>query len=520
MSGKQVIIIGAGPAGLTAGYKLLQANRDFQVVILEESGCVGGISRTVSHNGNRMDLGGHRFFSKDPDVNAMWRELMPLQGEPACDDKVLRRAVSTVPGGPDPEQTDRVMLSRTRVSRIYYGRHFFDYPVRICPNTIRNMGAAATFAAGLSFLRAAMKPLPEDSLENFYINRFGRKLYTMFFEGYTEKLWGRHPRDISASWGAQRVKDLSIAAVLGDLLSKCLPSKRSKKHVETSLIGEFLYPKLGSGQMWETVAEEFEKMGGKLLLHHRVVQANVQNDSVTEVVCALSDGGTASFRGDYFISSMPIRDLVRGMNGVPRDIADIAAGLPYRDFVTVGILVNGINLRNETKLKTWNDIIPDCWIYVQDTGVKMGRIQVFNNWSPYMPVDPAHSLWLGLEYFCDEGDEFWTMNDEKWKDYAVAELVRMDILSAGATIRDFHVEKVPKAYPAYFGTYERMDELTAYLNSIGNLYCIGRNGQHRYNNMDHSMVTAFETVKNILAGNSADKTAIWNVNTEKEYHEA
>jgi len=520
MSGKQVIIIGAGPAGLTAGYKLLQADKSFQVVILEESGCVGGISRTVEHNGNRMDLGGHRFFSKDPEVNAMWRELLPLQGAPACDDKLLERAVSTAPGGPDPEQTDRVMLSRTRVSRIYYGRHFFDYPVRINLNTIRNMGAAMTFAAGLSFLRAALNPLPEDSLENFYINRFGRKLYTMFFEGYTEKLWGRHPRDISASWGAQRVKDLSIAAVLGDVLSKYLPSKRNRKHVETSLIGEFLYPKLGSGQMWETVAAEFEKMGGKLLLHHRVVQAKVQNGKVTEVVCGLPDGGTASFGADHVISSMPIRDLVRGMNGVPQDIADIAAGLPYRDFVTVGILVDGINLRNRTKLKTWNGIIPDCWIYVQDTGVKMGRIQVFNNWSPYMPADPAHSLWLGLEYFCDEGDEFWTMSDEKWRDFAVAELVRMDILSKGAPVRDFHVEKVPKAYPAYFGTYGRMDELTAYLNSIGNLYCVGRNGQHRYNNMDHSMVTAFETVKNILSGNSADKTAIWNVNTEKEYHEA
>ena len=520
MSGKQVIIIGAGPAGLTAGYKLLHANRGFQVVVLEESGCVGGISRTVEHNGNRMDLGGHRFFSKDPEVNAMWRELMPLQGGPARDDKLLGRAVPCVPGGPDPEQTDRVMLSRNRVSRIYYGRHFFDYPVRINFNTIRNMGAATTFAAGMSFLRAAMKPLPEDSLENFYINRFGRKLYTMFFEGYTEKLWGRHPRDISASWGAQRVKDLSIAAVLGDVLSKCLPSKRENKHVETSLIGEFLYPKLGSGQMWETVAAEFEKMGGKILLHHRVVQARVQDGRVTEVVCTLPDGGTASFRADHVVSSMPIRDLVRGMNGVPQDIADIAAGLPYRDFVTVGILVDGINLRNETKLKTWNDIIPDCWIYVQDTGVKMGRIQVFNNWSPYMPADPAHSLWLGLEYFCDEGDEFWTMRDEKWKDFAVAELVRMDILSPGATVRDFHVEKVPKAYPAYFGTYGRMDELTAYLNSIGNLYCIGRNGQHRYNNMDHSMVTAFETVKNILSGNSGDKSAIWSVNTEKEYHEA
>ena len=216
---------------------------------------------------------------------------------------------------------------------------------------------------------------------------------------------------------------------------------------------------------------------------------------------------------------MPVKDLVGGMNDVPREIAEIAAGLPYRDFVTIGILVDKINLRNETKLKTLNNIIPDCWIYVQDTGVRLGRIQIFNNWSPYMLQDPEHSLWIGLEYFCREGDEYWSMSEEEWKSFAVSELVKMGILNPDEPVRDYHVEKVRKAYPAYFDTYDRMDTLTAWLDSFRNLYCIGRNGQHRYNNMDHSMVTAFEAVKHLLAWQGGNRKAIWNVNTEKEYHE-
>ena len=519
LSGKTIIIIGAGPAGLTAGYKLLQADRNIHVVILEESNTTGGISRTVVHHGNRMDIGGHRFFSKDPDVNAMWQELMPLQGKPSFDDRILGRSIPVAPDGPDPEQTDRVMLSRTRVSRIYYKRHFFDYPIKMNLNTILNMGLATTFEAGMSYLCAALNKLPEHSLENFYINRFGRKLYAMFFEGYTEKLWGRHPKEISASWGAQRVKGLSIVAVIKDIFSKCVPAGLCKnKKVETSLIGEFHYPKYGPGQLWETVASEFEKMGGVIKKNHRAVRIATQDGLVRQIICETPDG-PVSFDADYVISSMPVKDLVGGMNDVPQPISDIAAGLPYRDFVTIGILVDRINLRNETKLKTLNNIIPDCWIYVQDTGVKLGRIQIFNNWSPYMLQDLEHSLWIGLEYFCREGDEYWTMTDGEWRDFAVSELIKMGILNQDEAVRDYHVEKVKKAYPAYFDTYEHMDELTAYLDSFRNLYCVGRNGQHRYNNMDHSMVTAFEAVKHLLSGQSGNKTAIWNVNTEKEYHE-
>lgn len=519
MSSKKIVIIGAGPAGLTAGRQLLQADKNNSVLILEESNAVGGLSRTVRYKGNRMDIGGHRFFSKDPDVNSLWQELMPLQGKPSLDDKLLEREVRLSPNGPDPEKEDRVMLFRKRVSRIYYKKHFFDYPIRMSANTFLNMGFGTTFLAGMSYMKSALRKLPEDSLENFYINRFGRRLYSMFFEGYTEKLWGRHPRAISADWGAQRVKGLSILALFVDIFRKLLNGKSgSNRKVETSLIGEFHYPKFGPGQLWETAADEIRKMGGEILFNRKVVAVKTDQGCVRSVVCQTEDG-PVSIDCDVVISSMPIKDLVGGMNDVPPEISAIAKGLPYRDFVTVGILIRNLALKNKTKLKTLRDIIPDCWIYIQDTGVKLGRIQIFNNWSPYMLEDPEHTVWLGLEYFCSEGDELWTMDDETWEKLGVSELVRIGVLDAGEPILDWHVEKVRKAYPAYFDTYDRIDDLVNYLSSVRGLYCIGRNGQHRYNNMDHSMVTAFEAVKCILGESPDDKSAIWNVNTEKEYHE-
>ena len=518
MPSKTVVIIGAGPAGLTAGYRLLKEDTRFRVVILEESSVAGGLSRTVVLNGNRMDIGGHRFFSKDRDVNALWQELMPLQGHPSLDDRILDREPGLSPGGPDPEKEDRVMLSRRRVSRIYYGRHFFDYPVRMNANTVFNMGVWTTLAVGLSYMKSVLRKLPESSLENFYINRFGRKLYSMFFEGYTEKLWGRHPKTISADWGAQRVKGLSVFAVLADLFRKCLPGGSSDgRKTETSLIGEFHYPKFGPGQLWETTAREIRKMGGEILFNRKVVAVKTENGCVRSVVCR-TENGPVSLDCDIVVSSMPLKDLVAGMDDVPREVAAVAAGLPYRDFVTVGLLVRKLAIKNRTKLKTIRGLIPDCWIYVQDTGVKLGRIQIFNNWSPYMVKDPENTVLVGLEYFCREGDDLWSLDDEAWKRLGVSELAEIGVLDAGEPVLDWHVEKVRKAYPAYFDTYERIGVLTDYLNAIPNLYCVGRNGQHRYNNMDHSMATAFEAVKCILDG-SADKSSIWNVMTEKEYCE-
>lgn len=528
---KTVVIIGAGPAGLTAGYELLkQGKGEYAVTILEESGEIGGISKTIRHYGNRMDIGGHRFFSKSEEVMQWWENMLPLQGAPAYDDKILRRKKKVRKNGPDPEKEDRVMLLRNRVSRIYYHRCFFDYPITLKWQTLKNMGFFTTVRAGGSYLLACAHKREENSLENFYINRFGKVLYSMFFEDYTQKLWGRHPREISADWGAQRVKGLSVKEVLRDMLSKnkavqATVQKWQKKPVthkkETSLIEEFYYPKYGPGQMWETVAEEFEKMGGIIIRNAKVT--HIQRGKVTPDRILSVDyeqqGQPRNLTGDIFISSMPVKDLVEGMEGVPADIHRIAVGLPYRDFVTVGVLVKRLLLKNETKIKTLHDIVPDCWIYVQDTGVRLGRIQIFNNWSPYMVEDVEDKVWLGLEYFCDEKDRFFHLTEQQYIRYVGKELMKMHLIASQEDILDAHVEKVKKAYPAYFDTYAEMPALIRYLDSIDNLYCVGRNGQHRYNNMDHSMMTAFEAVKNIRHG-IKDRRNIWNVNVEGEYHEA
>lgn len=512
---KKVVIIGAGPAGLTAGFELLKKSKDYQVIILEESDAIGGISRTVRYNGNRMDIGGHRFFSKDSEVTNWWNNLMPLQGAPSFDDIKTGRALELNPDGPNPEKEDTVMLKRRRISRIYYKRKFFDYPVKMNLNTIMNMGLFTTAQAGFSYIFAIIRKLPENSLENFYINRFGRKLYSMFFEGYTEKLWGRHPRDISADWGAQRVKGLSIVAILKDIFSKILFIK--PKQVETSLIEEFSYPKYGPGQLWETAAAKIEKMGGKIIKNARVAKFKTKKNEFKEVVY-IKDGKEYTMPADIVISSMPLKDLAAGIDSIPSKIERIAGGLPYRDFVTVGLLLKKLNLKNQTKIKTLNNIVPDCWIYVQDTGVKLGRIQIFNNWSPYLVAKPEETVWIGLEYFCRENDEYWNMSPAEWRALGVSELLKMGVISDEKDVMDSHLERVKKAYPAYFDTYKDIDKLTEYLNLFENLYCVGRNGQHRYNNMDHSMATSFAAVRHIL-GEISDKKAIWQVNTEKSYHE-
>ena len=516
MDKEKVIIIGAGPAGLTAGYELLKKSDKYEVIILEESQEIGGISKTVKYNGNRMDIGGHRFFSKDRRVMEFWEDLMPLQGENSFDDKKLGREKPLKQGGPNPDKEDRVMLVRNRVSRIYYLKKFFDYPVTMKKETFLNMGFIRTIKAGFSYLKTIFIKKKETCLENFYINRFGKVLYGMFFEKYTEKLWGRHPSQISADWGAQRVKGLSIKAVIKDMLSKVFGKKSDK--VETSLIEEFWYPKYGPGQLWETLAAEVEKLGAKIQKGYSVKNININGNKITSVECIVN-GEKQEITGDIFISTMPIKDLVEGFRGeqVPEKTLEIASGLPYRDFMTVGLLVKKLKLENKTNIKTLGNIVPDCWIYVQEPDVKIGRIQIFNNWSPYMLKNPEENVWLGLEYFCNEGDEYWTMKDEDFTNFAISELEKIGAINK-EDVLDSHVERVKKAYPAYFDTYSQIDELINYLNTFNNLYCIGRNGQHRYNNMDHSMVTAIEAAKNIRE-NIKTRENIWNVNTEKEYHE-
>lgn len=517
---KTAIIAGAGPAGLTAALELLR-HTDIHPIVFEETDRIGGISATVQYKGNRMDIGGHRFFSKNEEVMQWWRDMMPLQGAPALDDMLLERNKPLAADGPNPEKSDRVMLVRDRVSRIFFLRHFFDYPISVKWSTFAGMGLWRTLKAGFGYIHAALFPKPETSLENFYINRFGRPLYEMFFEDYTEKVWGVHPSKIGADWGSQRVKGLSVTALLKDIISRPFRGKDiDQKKVETSLIEQFVYPKYGPGQLWETVADEVKRLGGEIVMDSKVTGVNVQDGRVTGVEVEQKGSDPCSYECDYFFSTMPVKDLVASMRGieVPEKVSSIAKGLPYRDFITVGLLVKKLKIRNSTSTRTYDGRVPDTWIYVQERDVKVGRLQIFNNWSPYMVSDYRNSMFVGLEYFCDEGDELWNMDREDFIRMAIDELVKIKVVDAEDVIDATQV-KIRKAYPAYFGTYKELGIVREWLDGIENLYCLGRNGQHRYNNMDHSMLTAMEAVRN-LRNARTDKQNIWDVNTEESYHES
>ena len=514
---KNAIIIGAGPAGLTAAYELLKKS-DIIPVILEESPYIGGISRTAVFGERRMDLGGHRFFSKNQRVMDLWLELMPLQGAPALDEKILGTEGEYAENGPDPEAEDRVMLRRRRVSRIYYLRNFFDYPISLKFATFKNMGLLRTMKAGFGYIGSAIHKREENSLEDFYINRFGRPLYEMFFEDYTEKLWGVHPSKIAPDWGAQRVKGLSLMKTVLAALTK--PFKKQGSQTETSLIESFYYPKKGPGQLYEIMAAEIQKMGGRILMNARVIGLETDNGRVQAVTYEdTQTGERVSMPCDEVFSTMPVKDLVAAMNPkAPETVREVASALPYRDFITVGLLVDKLAIQNKTRMKTLGNIVPDCWIYVQERDVKLGRLQIFNNWSPYMLPDPENQVWMGLEYFCSEGDELWNKSSEEFVAFAKEELLRIGVISSPDAVKDATHLRVKKAYPAYFGSYARFDEVRSYTDGFENLWLLGRNGQHRYNNMDHSMLTAMEAVDTILSG-KRDKNVVWNVNTEEVYHE-
>ncbi len=517
---KRALIVGAGPAGLTAAYELLKKT-DIQPVIMEATDAIGGISQTVKYKGNRMDIGGHRFFSKSTAIMEWWNNVMPVQGALSKDDILLGNNEKPLKkGGPDPQKEDRVMLYRDRVSRIFFLRKFFDYPISLKLSTFANMGLKRTLKAGYGYIYSQMHKLKEDSLENFYINRFGRPLYELFFEGYTEKVWGKHPSKLGADWGSQRVKGLSVYAIIKDALLKPFRNDDvSQKKVETSLIEQFIYPKFGPGQLWEAVADDVVKMGGEVKMLHEVRAINVENGRVVSVDYHAPDGRIINEPCDYLLSTMPLKNLVTSILGtdVPDDVYRIAKELPYRDFITVGLLLDKMKIKNETKIKTYAGRVPDTWIYIQERDVEVGRLQIFNNWSPYLVKDYENTMFVGLEYFCNEGDYMWNMDDDEFISMAIDELVKIDIIDRDAVLDSTRV-KIKKAYPAYFGSYYQLDKVKKFLDGIENLYCLGRNGQHRYNNMDHSMMTAMVAVENIKNG-VTDKSAVWNVNTETEYHE-
>jgi protoporphyrinogen oxidase len=525
MTAPTALIIGAGPAGLTAALELLRA-RIARPLVLEESEFVGGLARTVVYKGNRMDIGGHRFFSKSDRVMRWWQSILPLQGAPSRDDILLARDVplSTLSGAPDPETTDRVMLSRQRLSRIFYLRKFFDYPVTLNERTILGLGATRMARIGASYVWARAKPIrPERSLEDFIVNRFGRTLYATFFEDYTAKVWGVPASRIPADWGIQRIKGLSITEVVKHAVRSVVqPASNghdlAQKRTETSLIGRFLYPKLGPGLLWEEVARMVIEGGGELRHRHRVVGLEAEQQRIrAAIVEDLSDGTCHRAEADYFISTMPVKDLVGGLRPAPpKEVVAAARGLEYRDFITIGLLCRKLKIRNTTQIRTVNDVVPDLWIYIQERQVRVGRLQVFNNWSPYLVADPS-TVWIGLEYFCSEADDLWRMRDDDLRHFAISELEKIDIVEA-SDVLDGKVVRVKKAYPGYFGTYESFPRIRTYLDRFENLFLIGRNGMHKYNNQDHSMLTAMAAVE-CIGDRGRSKEKIWAVNTEDGYHE-
>ncbi|MEA9586869.1 NAD(P)/FAD-dependent oxidoreductase [Xanthomonas sp. WHRI 10064A] len=508
---KHVVIIGAGPAGLTAALELI-GQPGVKVTVLEADDCVGGISRTVKHNGNRIDIGGHRFFSKSDWVMQWWTNLMPIEhaGDVPLNLRYQGQTRDGLPAGVAMANgaEPAAMLIRNRLSRIYFNRRFFSYPLKLNLDSFRNLGIGKSVLFGFSYLRAQLSKIePELSLEDFLINRFGRRLYGQFFKEYTEKVWGVPCNQISAEWGAQRIKSLSITKAVLHALRGMLGL--NGKVTQTSLIENFLYPKHGPGEMWETAAQVFQTRGGTLLMKHKAVGLDLDKGQVRTVTVQNAAGETVTIDCSHVISTMPVRDLVAASRqSWSEDIVAIADKLQYRDFITVGLLYQARELPRA---------LGDNWIYIQEPGVNVGRVQIFNNWSPYMVKD-ASMVWMGLEFFCRETDDLWKMRDTDLQELAQREMLQIGLVSSAAA-QDAVVIRVPKAYPGYFGdAYAKFDQLRTALDAVPNLFLVGRNGMHRYNNQDHSMLTAKEAAEQILTGN-VDKSRLWSINVDDEYHE-
>ncbi|MCC7519971.1 MAG: NAD(P)/FAD-dependent oxidoreductase [Verrucomicrobiae bacterium] len=459
-----VVVVGAGPAGLTAAYDACRAG--MKVAVLEQTGVVGGISQTASYRGYRFDIGGHRFFTKVREVEAMWREVLG----------------------------DRFLRVR-RLSRIHYKGRFFHYPLRPM-NALVNLGVLTSLGCVASYLWTRVFPCrPENHFEAWVSNRFGRRLFRIFFKTYTEKVWGIPCAKIQAEWAAQRIKGLSLWKAIYDALFK--PRRK-----ETSLIEEFDYPEFGPGQMWEAVRDRVVALGGDVAMNAPVIEWRHDGTRVTSVLARVP-GGVREVAGAQFLSSAPIRELAHALRpAAPQEVLDAADRLHYRDFLVVCLVIRAEKL------------FPDNWIYIHSPEVRVGRIQNFKNWSPKMVPDPSRTC-LGMEYFCFEGDDLWTEKDERLVALATEELGRLG-LADPALVEDGAVVRMPKAYPVYDEGYrEALAAVRRYLERFGNLQLVGRNGLHRYNNQDHSMLTAMLAIRN-LRGERHD---LWEVNAEQEYHE-
>jgi len=518
---KTAVIIGAGPAGLTAAYELLTRS-DIAPIVLEKSSYMGGISRTVNYKGNRIDIGGHRFFSKSDRVMEWWLQHLPLDEQTAARRVIsyqnAQRELGAQANAAVPESPDDVMLLRKRKSRIYYLRKFFEYPIQLSLQTLMNLGVVRSLRIMVSYVRSMMfPPKVVETLEQFFIKRFGRELYLTFFKSYTEKVWGVPCDQISAEWGEQRIKGLSIKKAIVHVVKQIFKKRGdvAQKDTETSLIEQFLYPKHGPGQMWETVARKVQQMGGEIISGFDVRHLHCADGRIVSLGGVDHGGEFRELPGDFFFSTMPVKELIGALDTeVPENVKEVSDGLQYRDFITVGLLVKKLKIKDEDRSRK---LIEDNWIYIQEPDVTAGRLQIFNNWSPGMVADPE-TVWIGVEYFCYESDELWKKPDAEMAEFARQELAKIGIIEA-EDVLDSTVLRMPKTYPAYFGTYSRFNEVREYLDGFENLFLVGRNGMHKYNNQDHSMLTAMVAVDKIIAGN-VDKAEIWQVNTEMEYHEA
>jgi len=461
---RQVVIIGGGPAGLTAAYELTKLN--IRPIVIEKRDQVGGIARTENYKGYYFDMGGHRFFTKSREVNEMWREIL----------------------GPD-------FLRRPRLSRIFYRKRFFYYPLRPL-NALKELGLVDGFLNFLSYVQWQIWPSQEErTFEQWVTNRFGRRLFLTFFKTYTEKVWGIPTNELSAEWAQQRIKNLSLGSAIVSMFIR-------PKDKITSLIEEFDYPRRGPGMMWKAVQAEVERRGGQVLLNAEVVRICREGSRVTGVVIR-RNGVEELIAGSDFITSMSVRELVERMEDAPAPVVEAASSLKYRDFLTVCLIIDQA------------DLFPDNWIYVHEPDVKVGRIQNFKNWSPDMVPDQSKTS-LGLEYFCNEGDELWNMADADLVELGTQELARMG-LAQRTDVIDGCVHRVEKSYPVYDSTYrEHLSHVRGFVESLDNLVTIGRNGLHRYNNQDHAMMTGILAVRNVVLGERND---LWSVNTDGEYHE-
>lgn len=512
MDRKKVIVIGAGPAGLTAAYELALTGR-YDVLVLEADRQVGGISRTVNYKGNLIDIGGHRFFSKSDRVLEWWARFLPVIDTTQEHQQITYHNKTKGIDKLVLKTAENSMLIRPRLSRIYFKQRMYDYPLRISLNMMLNLGKKRSLRMARDLIKSWIFPIrPEKNLEDFYINRFGNEIYRMFFKDYTKKVWGKACKDISAEWGRQRVKSLNVPELVWNSLTRMLGIGRlANRNASRSLIEKFLYPAKGPGMLWEKVAAECAAMGVDIRLGAHVRQLSVEDAQVRSVSWREGDEDHI-VAADIVMSTMPLRHLFRSMGDVvPAHVNDVASKLEYRDFLIVGLKLERLCFDQEQ-----GHDIRDNWIYIQDKGVKVGRLQLFNNWSPFMVS--GEGQWIGAEYFCDKGDELWDKPDEDLIKQALEELALIGILEPEKFV-DGTVVRCPKAYPSYTGIYTDIQCLRDHLETIGNLYPMGRNGLHKYNNQDHSMLTAFKAVELIESGESS-KNELWEVNTEDEYHEA